>query len=146
MSLIPRREDWPDEKSYRFIAEICEAIRKLTPDASFYTPTFTGITNVTAITADVALWCRIGSIGIVAGRVVIDPTAATTLTEVDVSLPFTSNLGLTTDVSGVVGQADTQSSGNVQANTTDKRARLRFTPADGTNRPYRFIFLFRIIQ
>jgi hypothetical protein len=67
-----------------------------------YTPTVVGGTNVSAITPQVCYYTRIGDMVTVTGNIAITPTtAASALTDVQISLPIASNITDATDIGGV---------------------------------------------
>lgn len=57
-----------------------------------YTPTLTNTTNVASSTANAGQWIRVGNVVHVAGSVAINPTSASALTEIEISLPIASNI------------------------------------------------------
>lgn len=65
-----------------------------------YTPTLTNTTNISASTAFVCQYIRVGNIVSVSGRVDIDPTSASTLTRIDLSLPVASTFTLSSQLRG----------------------------------------------
>jgi hypothetical protein len=114
---------------------------------SSYTPTLTNVTNVAASTAYVCRYTRIGPNVIVSGKVSIDPTAATTDTVLDLSLPIASNLANQEDLSGTAVCPSVASySAAILANTTSDRATLNFVVgADIANRNWYFTFQYAVI-
>ena len=93
-----------------------------------YTPTLTSGNNAAAQTAYVTYWTRIGSRVHVSGRLDVDPTSASTLTQVGVSLPIASNLANEQDLTGYcvpIGVANC-GVGAVRADTGNDRAYLDF--------------------
>lgn len=65
-----------------------------------YTPILTGVANVSTSTARVAQWSRVGSVVSASGEMDVDPTAISTLTQVGISLPISSNFASAFQCSG----------------------------------------------
>jgi hypothetical protein len=113
-----------------------------------YTPTLTNVTNVAASTAVICQYMRVGNVVTVSGTVNIDPTAASTLTVVRISLPIASAMTATTQLAGtchgnwVVGVAG---AGAMIADTTNDEALLRTIPPNDANAGYAFTFTYRIV-
>ena len=113
-----------------------------------YTPTLTNVTNVAASTAVICQYTRVGNVVTVSGTVNIDPTAASTLTVVRISLPIASAMTATTQLAGtchgnwVVGVAG---AGAMIADTTNDEALLRTIPPNDANAGYAFTFTYRIV-
>lgn len=112
-----------------------------------YTPTLTNITNVTASTAFVAQYMRVGNTITVSGRVDIDPTAATTLTQVDISLPIASDFVNTFQAGGIAFSSEVAGLGAaVAAETTNNRASILYTTGtDVANRSFSFSFTYLVL-
>jgi hypothetical protein len=111
-----------------------------------FTPTLTGVANVAASTSGVCGWIRLGNMVSVWGAISVDPTSATTLTRIGISLPIASNLA-GADLWGVcsVDQGLTTAV-NLSSDTTNDRAELYYvTAADVANRGVNFNFGY-IIQ
>jgi len=112
-----------------------------------YTPTLTNVTNITASTAFQCQYCRVGTVVTVSGKVDIDPTAATALTQLGISLPIASNFGAAEDCGGTAAAAAVAGySAGIYGDLTNDRASLDFTTAaDAANRTWNFIFSYRVI-
>jgi hypothetical protein len=111
--------------------------------AGTYTPTITGITNVTSTTASPLQYMRVGNTVTVSGKVEVDANAGSaTLTQFDISLPFASDF--TTD--GQAGGGGGDGNGSVTswcvayANTTDNRIRIDYLSS--TTSPVFIFFSF----
>lgn len=91
-----------------------------------YTPTLTGVTNVTSSTPANCQYIRNGNTVIVYGSLQVTTTLAVA-TEVDISLPVASNIAAATDANGV-GNASSAigTNGYVDGDATNDRARLNF--------------------
>jgi hypothetical protein len=117
----------------------------------FYTPTLTDTANITAsvLFGPVIYW-RVGDYITVSGKVTIDPTVVTTLTQLELTLPFQTFFESENQCSGVVGGislSTTQSFGGiVRANTTDHRAVIEFYSVNIVPNDVRFYFTYQVIQ
>lgn len=113
-----------------------------------YTPTLTGITNVSASSANASGWIRIGNAVLVFTRLSVTATAATAQTVIDVSLPVASNFGAVSQCvgAGSVLTATTEVAAvSVQANSTDDVARLIFVSSATSARNYTVVFGYIVI-
>lgn len=115
--------------------------------SSVYTPTLTGVANVAASTAYACQYIRIGDTVTVSGKVDIDPTSGTTLTQLGVSLPVASNLAAEEQCAGTAAaHAVAGYSAAILGDATNNRAEVRFTTAaDVANRSWFFTFTYRVI-
>lgn len=112
-----------------------------------YTPTLTNTTNVSASTAGEFKWSRVkGATDLYtfSGEVEIDPTTTATLTVLTLTLPFSTTISLTSDVSGTASD-DLGTSCRVAGNTSSNLMEIRFTPVDVTNRKFSVIGQFKYI-
>lgn len=115
-------------------------INPQTITAGTYTPTVTGIANVSSVgTVETHRYQRIGNIVTVTGAVNLTLTAgANTLTTVSVTLPIASDFSAASDVAGVL--CDTTNSGRggyVYANAATDTARAEyFCPSSGITKIY----------
>jgi hypothetical protein len=114
-----------------------------------YTPTLTAITNVSSLTANAnTTYIRVGNVVTVTGTCNCDFTAGSGLFVFDISLPVSSALAATTDLSGQFG---TDGSGSdvgagvnyIRANTTDDRARLTGILTSALHAPNDIYFTFQ---
>lgn len=110
---------------------------KAIADEGSYTPTLFNTTNVAASTAQTFQYQVIGSVMHVWGEVDIDPTSATTLTVLGISLPasYTYCVSATTDLAGTAAD-DLNTVARVRGDVANSRAELRMTPTDVTNRRF----------
>lgn len=94
-----------------------------------YTPTFTGVANITALSAGALwFWTRVGNVMRVSGQFLGTPTVVTTLTQVGISLPVASNLAATGDCVGLGRMVSTGAgeSIGVVGDTANDRATASF--------------------
>lgn len=115
-------------------------------DSGTYTPTLTNEANLDGSTAYVCQYSRVGSTVTVSGRFRVDPTAATTSTQLGISLPIASNFtsaeqcGGTAFAIAIAGQG-----AGIYADTTNDRARVQFLSGDTTNQDMFFSFTYRVL-
>lgn len=111
-----------------------------------YTPTLTNVANLDGSTAYQCQWMRVGNIVSVSGKVDLNPTSATTATQLGISLPVVSNLGTVEDCSGVAFASGIAAQGAaILGDTTNNRAQLEFISSDLSNQPMYFIFQYEVI-
>jgi hypothetical protein len=110
-----------------------------------YTPTLTGVTNVAATTSAVCQYMRVGSVVTVSGRVNIDPTAASAITSIRISLPVASNFAATGQCSGSgMGDLNLEPVG-VYGDAANNEARLDFVPLNNANQIVGFHFTYLVV-
>jgi hypothetical protein len=112
-----------------------------------YTPTLFNTTNVAASTAIECQWMWVGNMVQVTGSVQIDPTAASALTTLGISLPIASNLGNARQCAGTACMSTTIiSPGVILGDATNNRALLQFfASTDAANRVWYFTFMYQIL-
>jgi hypothetical protein len=104
-----------------------------------FTPTLTGVTNVSSSTAFLSGWVRIGNAVFFFTRISVTATAAGATTQIDISLPIASNF---TAVNQCVGTGSILDSSTevatvgVQADTTNDRASAVFVSTSTSARVY----------
>jgi hypothetical protein len=96
--------------------------------SSTYTPTLTNISNVASSTAQNCHWTRNGNEITVTGVLLGTATLTATATVIDISLPVSSGMSATTDLSGVMtSSAIAGLSGGIEGNVSSAIARLTYT-------------------
>lgn len=110
-----------------------------------YTPTLFNVTNVAASTAYECHYLRIGSLVKVWGRVDIDPTSSGVATELGVSLPIASNLGVLEDCAGTTASPAVTEALAINADTDDDRAKIDGMSGTAVNHAVYFNFGYEII-
>jgi hypothetical protein len=110
-----------------------------------YTPTLTQVANVSAQTAYLCQWIRVGNVVTVTGKVDIDPTTTLTLTQLGVSLPIASNIANAQNCAGTFSASGVVNQGAVLGDATNDRGELDFTPTDVTNQSYYFTFTYTVL-
>lgn len=112
-----------------------------------YTPTLTNTTNVAASTAFVTGYYRIGNDVTVFGNINVDVTAASTATEVQITLPVSSNLVNGYDLAGTCGSSGVTTNGycSIIGDPATERARMRFYDDQAANNGKTFHFSYQIL-
>lgn len=112
-----------------------------------WTPTLTNGSNVAASTANVCQYQRVGSIVTFSGTVQVDPTAATTLTVIGLSLPIASAFTAATNLAGAGSCAAlaTDPAILVQADATNDRMQLTAVPGSASNATWYFSGSYRVM-
>lgn len=115
--------------------------------AGTYTPTLTNGTNVSASTANIAMYSRVGDVVSVNGTLLVTPTAAG-FAQIDISLPIASTVGGTNYVAGVAasisGTAGT-SPARISAAPVQNRAMVYFYDDNGGSRLMSYQFSYVVI-
>lgn len=111
-----------------------------------YTPTLTNNTNVAASTAYVTGYYRLGNSVTVYGKIDIDATlAASTATEMGISLPIASDLAAEEDLGGsAVSDAVASLTARIKADAANNRASVVFKALSLTNDSYGFEFSYQV--
>lgn len=111
-----------------------------------YTPTLTNVSNVSASTAYLCNYLRVGNTVTVSGRFDIDPTTTTTSTLLGISLPVSSIFTTANQCGGTA--AATAIAGQVAAIRSDAaqaRAEVIYNCVDVTNQPMYFTFTYQVL-
>ncbi len=114
-----------------------------------YEPTMTPVANVAASSSITMQWIRVGAVVSVFGRVDVDPTAGSTLTQLGISLPIASNFTVGQQLAGTATMdpgATDMIAGRVVADATNNRAQLEYySDAGAANRQIMVSFGYLII-
>lgn len=110
-----------------------------------YTPTLTGVANVSASTAYVCHYMRVDGTVTVSGKVDIDPNVSATSTKLGMSLPIASDIGTVADVGGVGSCVDISQVAGILGDVTNNRAQFEFINTTTANRSFYFTFSYKII-
>lgn len=113
-----------------------------------YTPTLTHVLNITGSLAIACQWMRVGNVVTVSGALEIEPTTASTISEIDISLPVASAVTIGSQIAGTGAAilASPAFGGSISANYINDRARYDFiTSTDVSPRQHSFIFTYRVI-
>jgi hypothetical protein len=110
-----------------------------------YTPTLTNVTNISASTAYVCQYMRVGSVVTVSGKVDIDATAGGAI-ELGMSLPVASNFSAEENCGGLA-MCETANEDTIAifADSTNDRATFQSNKGGASNHGHHFTFTYRII-
>jgi len=117
------------------------------PTSDTYTPTGTGVANITTVTPGLFTYFRIGNVVRAQGPVVVDPAAAGAATW-RISLPVASNIGAASDASGnlTVGNGGaTGIAGDVIGAAATDDVLCGYICPDGNQRTVQVGFQYRVI-
>lgn len=110
-----------------------------------YTPTWTIVANLDAITGFQCQYIRVGDIVTVGGQVSIDPTAGAVVCRARATLPIASNLASTADCMGVVASASFGEAGAMLGDTTNDAVELFLLAVSTANHTCGFSFTYRVL-
>jgi hypothetical protein len=111
-----------------------------------YTPALTNVANLDASTAYTTQYIRVGAMVYVFGLFSADATAAaSTLTDLGMSLPIASNLGFLGELAGTLNETNGNANGVIYGDTANGRANLRWLSLNAANANFSFHFGYRII-
>lgn len=105
--------------------------QSVTLSSGVYTPTATGVTNMGTASPFSSQYMRVGNTVTVSGKVNVDPTSASTLTRLRLTLPIASDIQNDEDVAGIMQCFDAannafQETGVVRGDGTNNEAFLEF--------------------
>lgn len=114
--------------------------------AGTYTPTLTGVANVSSTTSRQATYMRVGNTVTVAGQFDLTPTGVG-LVSVGISLPVASNFSTAYQAGGVghVTGASTGHGGLIEADATNDRVQLDYYDAVGSADTVGYTFTYEVI-
>lgn len=114
--------------------------------SSTYSPTFTGVTNISAVSGSgLATYCRIGNMAFVFGRASVDVSLAVA-SSFRISLPIASNFANKEEASGfAVGSTVAGQTGAISAVSATDDVIVEFIAVSLSNDSYTYFFSFRII-
>jgi hypothetical protein len=115
--------------------------------AGTYTPTLTNVTNISASTAQVCQYLRVGNTVTVSGRLDVTATAAGgTASQVDISLPIASNFSSAGQLGGtaVVFYSPSVPAG-ILPDTANDRARVLFAAQNTLSMAVTFSFTYLVV-
>jgi len=114
-----------------------------------YTPTLTGVTNVSSTTAFTCQYMRVGSVVTVSGKVSVTATANNAQTVLGISLPIASNFAAEENCGGLAhtinNTAADQHGASIYADATNDRATFDYYETHGSADVFTFTFTYRII-
>jgi hypothetical protein len=114
-----------------------------------YTPTLTGVANVSSSTPRLATYMRVGNTVTVAGQMDITPTANNIRTRVGISLPVASNFSTAYQAGGtaatIPNSAAMAHNGGIIADATNDRVELDYYETNGTIDTFSYTFTYQVI-
>jgi hypothetical protein len=116
-----------------------------------YTPTLTNTTNVSSSTAFVCQYMRVGNVVTVSGRVDITPTAISTTTILQLTVPVASNFTSSENARGTSSLASGTAAetgngcGAVYSESSSQLVNLRHASTTTGSRSHSFTFTYRIL-
>jgi hypothetical protein len=115
-------------------------------ESGLYTPTLTGLANVTSTTAYECQYMRVGTVVTVSGRFRITFTTITTVTDLGISLPIAANFSAEGQCAGVAASNDiANGSFPIRASTaTDEADFYAIAPGTALSEIYWFTFTYSI--
>lgn len=118
--------------------------------SSTYTPSYTGLVNVDAVTAYDLQYIRVGNVVTLSGRVDVDPTANTTTTGVRFTIPVASAFSQTYHAGGGGGDSSVGGGGNfsycvINANAANDELELYFRSNGTGSSTYYFSATYLIL-
>jgi len=127
----------------------CDSIVNDTGLASgTYTPTLTGVNNVSSSTARLATYMRVGNTVTVAGQIDVTPTANNAQTTIGISLPIASAFTTAYQAGGSGHTVANTTAGHVasiQADATNDRAELDYYETHGATDTISYSFTYEVI-
>lgn len=114
------------------------------PSSNTYTPTLTGVLNVTASTPRKAQWSRVGSVVTVSGQFDITPTGIGQV-QIGISLPIASNFGTTYEAGGTGFAIVNSFAAGVYGDPANNRAELSYFDTSGFNETITYTFTYEVI-
>lgn len=109
-----------------------------------YTPTLTGVTNVTGTTAYACQYMRVGNVVTVSGKLTIDYTA-TGLVQVGISLPIASAISNDFEVAGTGSTGTNPFSGAILGDDTNNRAQFDLQSSSSGGDSFFFTFTYQVL-
>jgi hypothetical protein len=113
-----------------------------------YTPTLTNTTNISASTSATCQYIRVGASVTVSGQLQMDPSAASALTQLGISLPVASTFASAGQCAGTASRAPTSTCilARIKGDTINGRAQLEYI-SDGSigNDGWSFQFTYLIV-
>lgn len=113
-----------------------------------YTPTITGVTNVTSSTAYQCQYNRVGDVVTVSGQVGVTATANNAETTIGISLPIASNFGNSYECGGTAYKQANTNAGHgaaIYADATNDRAEMDYYETHGAEDIFSFQFTYKVI-
>lgn len=110
-----------------------------------WTPTLFNTTNVSASTAYVGQWMRVGNTVTASGIVEVTPTTGGLATLLGISLPVASALTLNYQIAGTGASESNTEAVAIEGDAANDRARLTWPPAANGNRIIHYHFTYQVL-
>lgn len=110
-----------------------------------YTPTLSNIANVSASTANLCQYLRVGNVVTVSGSCAVDAVTTLTTTQIRISLPIASVFTNTVQAGGVLASQINGAAGSIQSENTSGTVQCQWQPVSTSNDTYGFTFTYQVI-
>ena len=113
-----------------------------------YTPTLTGVTNVSSSTPRLATYMRVGNTVTVAGQIDVTPTANNTQTTIGISLPIASAFTTAYQAGGsghTIANTAAGHGASIQADATNDRVEMDYYETHGATDTISYTFTYQVI-
>jgi len=127
---------------------VYDKIESLSLASGTYTPTLTGVTNVSSSTTRLATYMRVGNTVTVAGQINVTPTANNTQTTIGISLPIASNFSTAYQAGGAGQRTPSSSTGHgmaIYSDATNDRVEFDYYETNGTTDTMTYTYTYQII-
>lgn len=109
-------------------------------------PTLANTANVSASSAYIGQWLRVGNNVTASGRVDVDPTLTATATSVYISPPVSSSFAATENAAGTAFASEITGQGAaIRAVAGNANVEMAWVSTDITNQPMYYTFTYRVI-
>lgn len=112
--------------------------------SGYYTPTLTNTANIDASTAYACVYSVSGDVVTVSGTVDIDPSTASTATELRMSLPITTTFTNTLQGNGTASPTAIQASWGIESVNGASTVAFKCSANDISNNTYKFTFTYKL--
>lgn len=112
-----------------------------------YSAAYTNVANLDSTPSNTTCqYMRVGNTVTVSGTVTVDPTAATTSTQVGISIPIASDFGSIGQCAGTAFASGIASQGAaILADVTNNRAQMQWISSDTTSQAMYFTFTYLVV-
>lgn len=115
-------------------------------ESGFYTPVAGIVANLDAVIPEEAQYMRIGNVVHVAGRVQVDPTSASTLTRLTLTLPIPSEFDSDGDAAGTAFSRGMDHGAEINADAGNNLAELSFlSNATVSNQSMYYTYTYKVL-
>lgn len=110
-----------------------------------FTPTPTGVTNITSVTANGGNYTRVGNQVTGMFLIIVDPTTTLTFTEYRVALPVASNFSASNQAAGTCVSGTANESEQILSDLTNDEFLVWATPTNVTSQTYSCSYSYTVI-